>query len=500
MQPELNGQPVVLYAELPRYGLRVAYCSPAAVRAGVRVGVPLAEAQSLLERGDTRRRARFHLVLHDPAADREFLEGLAEHCQRYSPLVGIDEFGFPETLVLDITGCAEHFGGELPLARSLLSDLSPFIIRVGIADTIGAAWGAARFDMGTMAARERVAIIAHGEERKILAHYPIDALRLPREVLEPLDELGLRKVAQLLALPRASLPSRFGPILTQRLDQALGAVPEIIVPIRVLGPVEAEWSFESPVSNQSILETALRHLLSQLLGTLEVQRCGLQRLEIRLFCAGGEERTIHLGSLRPSASREHWLELLRLQLERLALPGEILRLHLETTSTARLEVHTQALFDDSHRQNERALLELLDRLSTRLGEDAVLRPELQPDAQPEFACRLIPLAGSPFIPTPSEEPPALNSLALTRPLLLKQQPIPIKATSVVPDGPPKSFEWEGELHTINHWWGPERIETGWWRGPSVARDYYRVETPAGRRFWIFRNRDSHEWFLHGIFE
>ena len=48
--------------------------------------------------------------------------------------------------------------------------------------------------------------------------------------------------------------------------------------------------------------------------------------------------------------------------------------------------------------------------------------------------------------------------------------------------------------------GPERIETGWWRGRSVARDYYRVETAAGRCYWVFRRLPAGPWFLHGMFD
>ncbi len=48
--------------------------------------------------------------------------------------------------------------------------------------------------------------------------------------------------------------------------------------------------------------------------------------------------------------------------------------------------------------------------------------------------------------------------------------------------------------------GPERIETGWWRGHIVARDYYRVETAAGCWFWIFRRLPDGPWFLHGMFD
>ena len=49
-------------------------------------------------------------------------------------------------------------------------------------------------------------------------------------------------------------------------------------------------------------------------------------------------------------------------------------------------------------------------------------------------------------------------------------------------------------------WGPERIETGWWRGQDIHRDYYIVETDAGTRLWIFRRHEDGRWFLHGSFE
>jgi protein ImuB len=85
-------------------------------------------------------------------------------------------------------------------------------------------------------------------------------------------------------------------------------------------------------------------------------------------------------------------------------------------------------------------------------------------------------------------------------LRLKPQPVPIAAVSLVPDGPPIRFQWQGQDCVIRNYWGPERIETGWWRGPRVDRDYYRVETAVGQRFWLFRRNRDGNWFLHGVFE
>jgi protein ImuB len=46
---------------------------------------------------------------------------------------------------------------------------------------------------------------------------------------------------------------------------------------------------------------------------------------------------------------------------------------------------------------------------------------------------------------------------------------------------------------------PERIESGWWDGDDVQRDYYAVTTREGERWWVYRDRATREWHLHGVF-
>ena len=71
---------------------------------------------------------------------------------------------------------------------------------------------------------------------------------------------------------------------------------------------------------------------------------------------------------------------------------------------------------------------------------------------------------------------------------------------VIPNGPPGKFSWAGTDYYVTRAWGPERIETGWWRGDDVHRDYYMVATDAGTRFWLFLRQDDNRWFLHGCFD
>jgi protein ImuB len=161
------------------------------------------------------------------------------------------------------------------------------------------------------------------------------------------------------------------------------------------------------------------------------------------------------------------------------------------------------LFSDSvARHDPRHLAGLVDRLSSRLGRKAVVRPRLLPDAQPELAYRYDPLiGGSPGASLRRNRSREMTAADLPpRPLRLLCRPVPLTAVWGIPDGPPLRFHWGGQEHRIAQSWGPERIETGWWRGRPVGRDYYRIQTTTGRRYWLFRRLRDGQWFLQGLFE
>ena len=54
--------------------------------------------------------------------------------------------------------------------------------------------------------------------------------------------------------------------------------------------------------------------------------------------------------------------------------------------------------------------------------------------------------------------------------------------------------------------GPERIHGEWWVADgerTLTRDYYRVETADGARYWLFRDAPADKggnWYLHGVGE
>ncbi len=497
--------------------LVVRACCASAAQRGVTPGMPLAEAKAIV--GPTLRvgpdphaERGVYCEPHEPKADYEALQKLALWAQRFSPLVAVHE---PDCLLLDVTGCGPLFGGELKLAEKALRDLhrQGYAGRAAVADTIGAAWAVAHY--GTADA----AVVLPGQHSDELKPLPVESLRLDEDVIQLLRAFDIRRIDQLLELPRAALPSRFGPELLRRLDQALGDVAESLTFERAHEPDEATWEFEVPCGDRRVIEAVLEKLLEQVLEKLRPRQMGVQRLLCWLHLVQSKvvgtlrvpsttdgtrsvPTTFLVGLLHASASMRHLLELVRLHLERVQLPAEVARVMVRA-SAAPLDFHQGQMFGEENAERWREFPVLVERLCSRLGEKAVLRPSLRADAQPELAWRyeswLAQWGRHSCLPDAEGRQECLPHALLWRPPCLKAQPVAVPVMSVVPGGPPLRFEWQGHSHVVAHYWGPERIETGWWRGPDVRRDYYLVETATGERFWLFRTRQEEAWFLHGAF-
>jgi protein ImuB len=352
-------------------------------------------------------------------------------------------------------------------------------------------------------------------------------LRISSEVAEVLHALGLSTIGHLAALPRQTLPSRFGPAILRRLDQALGNIPEPIVPERPEEPIEAAYGCEPPIESRAAIEIILQRLLARVMKRLQLRNAGILQLDIKLSVSGKEPTRFTVGLVRPSLNQKRLRELVRLQLERVQLKGRLAGATLRVIRTALLDADQAALFETTERRHIRRDLDsLLNRLSNRLGPRAVLCPCLSPDYQPERAVEYATLA---------EQASQLKSRARSkrslrernsrngqdkkggktaycvrgslggcesiprRPLRLFPEPVPVEVWSVVPDGPPIRLNWGNRDQQIIRCEGPERIETGWWRLPAIHRDYFRADTEDGQRLWLFHARDEGSWFVHGEF-
>lgn len=505
--------------------MRVEAVDRRAELAGLCPGQTLADARALAP--------RLQADPADPAGDLAALAALARWALRYTPWTAMDglEDGGAGGLWLDITGCAHLFAprhdqkeeaGETALLDDLLRRLAAagFTAQAGLADTPGAAWAAARFAASSSAQH----IIAPDRQRAALTGLPIAALRLPAETLAGLERLGLRRIGEVLALPRTGLAQRFGPLLPRRLDQALGQIAEPISP----QPPPPSWRVAlapvEPLGRPEDIAEAVRQLLDTLCGQLAAAGRGARTLELALYRSGGRVDTLPVGTSRASRDPDHLMRLFGDRLERLAAPlpafpdpagvdteqfVDFLTLtatRSELLAAAQIAAPAVPIGDDKAEDDEVA--PLVDRLAARLGDANVVRfvpvashlPERAQLPQPALAGGKRAAAFPQF--HPPHQPP--------RPPRLLAQPEPVDAIAPVPDDPPLLFRWRGRTHRIARAEGPERIASEWWRPPArlgpATRDYYRVEDSDGRRYWLYRaglygtdEAETPRWFLHGLF-
>jgi len=462
----------------------VTVCSSNAERLGLYIGQPLAEAKAL--------RTKAVFLPADADADRGALCQLALDCQRFSPLVGLEEGALPESLLSEVTGCTHLWIGEERFLREVRSywRARGYHIHLALACSVGAAWA--------LAHHATISLVPPGDEETSLSGLPLGALRLPPEARERLEALGLWTIGDVLRLPRETLVSRFGVILPQRLDQALGLLPESFVCERLLEPLSVVREWEVPIEDRFVLALVCRQMLRELLYLAHRHGMGLKELEGVLRSETGPV-TIHIRLVEPTRDEGHLAQLAELQLERRTWPGGVAAVRWAALRLGRLEQAQSCWFgDDSQTKTSRAFNTLVDRLSSRLEPGVVLRAEIIPDSQPEHVVRLVPWT--------SAEPRKTDRFRLPpevsrgRPCRLLGSPLPIDVTSIVPDGPPIRMVWRRQDCRVVRSWGPERIATGWWRARDIERDYYRAEWEDGTQVWLYRDQRNGRWFLHGFFD
>jgi protein ImuB len=439
--------------------------------------MPLAEAAAIV---------KAHFEEHDPHADHAMLLQLAAWCEQFSPVVGTEQ---SDNLFLDITGIGSLFGSEESLAQQVLKGFQKlgYIVRISIADTAGAAWAISHFD------NETPVTIPPQQTIERLSALPIASLRLTDQI-NTLAELGIERVEQLMALPRAALASRFDPQLLLRLDQTTGLVPEPIISHRPPPDITIQTHLEYPTADRQVVDFVLAQLMDRIIKGLIERQQGAIQLECNLQCETNESVKVVIGLFRASADPKHLLGLTRMRLDRITSPSPVKTVRLSVLISAPLQTWQPELFESSQREDRRQIALLVDRLSSRLGRNSVVRAVPQAESQPELAFRYEPLTGN--VPRKTKQK---NWKRLPRPLRLQNEPVSLEVMSVVPDGPPIQFQFKG-LHRVAHALGPERIQTGWWHGRYVQRDYYRIETSTGKRFWLFRRLVDGKWFLHGVFD
>ncbi|MEO7053924.1 MAG: DNA polymerase Y family protein, partial [Rhizomicrobium sp.] len=433
----------------------------------------------------------------DEKADLALLEGIADWCDRFTPLVAVDA---PDGLLLDISGGAHLFGGEAAMLQHVREKIAAqgFAVQAAIAGTSLAARALARYAGGTIA--------CPGEDRRAVTPLPIAALDCGEDKLRALKRAGLKTIAQVAERGRAELTARLGMNFLTRLHVMLGAEEKPLTPRRPLPDLSAAHRFAEPVVTQEVISKSLQTLSIALAQALERQGQGLRLLEALFFRADGKVARIAVRTGAPLRDPQVMLRLLNQRLDALADPldagfgFDLIRLDARIAE----ETHpTEASFDAD--ENARWQIAFLaDRLSARFGEHRVQRFVPQDTHIPEAQSAAVPAQDRDFdgiwMRRRRESDPPL------RPLRMLEKPEEIRVpVSDTPEGAPIRFHWRRATFDVTRSEGPERIAMDWWRKENPTRDYFRIETREGQRFWLYRDglyRENNlhpRWYLQGIF-
>lgn len=448
-----------------------------------------------------------HAAPLDASADVRAMRRLARRLmRRFAPRIGLDDvlrhprgdIALPDGLLLDIAGC-EHLFGD---ASGLLAMLSAELTGLGLTHTLaaagprGAAWGLARFGQGPMrmipprASPEAIA--------QAVSSLPVESLRLEAATCQAMREVGLSQVGEVMRLPRASIPSRFGAIVLDRLDAMLGLKDEAIRPVVIRPALRLERVFEGPTTRLEMVHAAVQQLLELLSRELARQERGVTVLECRLLRLGADARGIDPVSLEtvlsgPTRDATHLERLLAPRVEKIHLGFGIEGVCLIAHRTARL-AHRQLAHVDTGMGDDtdaQAAHRLIDTLSSRLGEHRVVRLRTLQTHDPRRLTQLDPAVRS------TGEAPC-TAMMLPRPGVLLDPPEPAEAVFLQPDHPPTRLCWRGTWHDVRLGLGPERLAGEWWRGQDEGRDYFRLQLAGGVWVWASRQIDAGGWRVEGV--
>ena len=425
--------------------------SPAARRAGLQPGTPLATARLLVPE------LRVHP--YEPHQEAQARSLLATWAYGFSSQVSL---ALPHAIVLEI-GRSRGILGDWPaISRRMASELDAMGLRHRLvaAPNPHAAWVLAR-------AHDQLGVDEH-HLLQALGQVSVERSGLPAETVATLARSGLRRLRQVFDLPRESLARRFAPSVLAHLDalrsHEAASLPLFAPPDRF----EARIEFEYEVESSQALQFPLRRLTADLATFLSCRDGGVQRFTLTFEHERHPHSTLTVGLLAPERAATMLFELARIRLEHLRLPAGTRGMQLLADELPPFVPAARDLFD-ARPQQAVPWTQLRERLRARLGDAAVQDVVLHADHRPERATRS---TGA----TPKQMPPLPR-----RPAWLLPRPVPLR----------------GQVEVLA---GPERIEAGWWDGNDVQRDYAIVRTREGQEAWAFSTpRYPGQWWLHGWF-
>ncbi|MEM7257132.1 MAG: DNA polymerase Y family protein [Pseudomonadota bacterium] len=431
-------------------------CNEAAQQAGIHRAMALNSAYALLP--------DLAVIEYDSEHESRLLHRIGEWAMQFSSLVTVHA---PNHILIEIAGSKrlfESFEALISLIENELHKLG-YSAQIGIAPTPLAANLLAKANL-------RIGITDNQRLKAAIKPLPVGLLELPTEHLEGLRRSGIHHIGNLTDVSPASLTRRFGCAFVDHIDRLLGRHPDPRTPLRLRDVFERECNFTVEVNDVSALQFATQRMIGELAAFLIAHDKGISTFEFSLHHERHNSTTFDLRFLHATSQARHLHRVLTERLAQIELVAPVCGLSLFADTFSDIDRDAADFFVKS-RQQQKTLGEIVDKLSSRLGENALYTLAAVDDHRPEKAWKksFIDAQESPLPPWPS------------RPLWLLSEPVPVTHS--------RSLTLTSTA---------ERIETGWWDTNDVRRDYFIATDKQGARFWVYRDRGRQDTlFMHGIF-
>ena len=488
-EPLVLKEPSVLENSPPKIAItqkqQIWQCNESAALAGIRVGMSINHALMLVP--------SISLIERNAELETQKITALSHWAYRFSSQVSVHNENF---LLLEVGKSIKLFNNLKHLLNLIQNDLINFQVSaaMAVAQTPKAACllslnsykefnKAQNLDFHKCLSQANIA----------LASCAITDLDTSHKIIAQLEKCGFKTLADITQIPYSELGHRFGYEFLKYLDRLWGRIADPQLTVSPPESFESSADFAEPIRNINWIKQQLERLLNDLHSFIVQRQLICRSFTWRFYHENNrllKTVTIGLSASQNKLSTLH--ELSELKLESIQLDWEFSSIELTSTQLVPIQLFNDDLFDPVVDQQQ--LNQLIDKLSSRLGHNALFRvcqsnehlPELRNGRQ-----HAVQEATAPYSARSDDDPSqGTESVEILRdqPLWLLEQPQRLAQQHRQP-------LYEGPLNIIH---GPDRITSHWW-SKIQSRDYFIARQRCGRLLWVFFDRSEKSWFLHGLF-
>lgn len=421
----------------------------AAKKHGLRIGMGLASASARCQ--------HLRLLAHDPKIELDRLTAIANKLYLIASDIALCEH---QAIAIKLDNMLTYYQGIKPLIGALSAQLK----RQNVHFYYATGWSIEAAEVMARAAVNKITTDPQ-QIRQLLGQCDLTLCRLNSKQVNALHRVGIRNLQALMSISTQEIGKRFDNSVLRYLTALRGESISSIVFYRPAEHFRSSVELPYEIEKLDQLLPWYSTLYHELETYLMLRNKLTSHTQLILLCRDEESVSININAAQAQYRQSQWLDLAVLKNEQVSLASPVRHITLVCRITTDITEQKSDLFDN--RQHQFAHLQLLGHLQAKLGESSVKQPQANDDFRPDIddtsvkqSSPRMDITYDPFMPSfVTETPLTLNT-------------------------------------TTRILYGPRRIQTAWWEGEHVYRDYFVVEDEQGQYLWVFRD-NKQQWFIHG---